>query len=72
MEFEFALKAAANLRTVGPFWYRGWLPVEWDLDSQIQFWRRQRSISRSPRWRAACATDRPDTRQPLARAHAGP
>ena len=36
MEFEFALKAAANLRTVGPFWYRGWLPFEWDLASQSQ------------------------------------
>jgi hypothetical protein len=36
MEFEFALKAAAQLRTVGPFWYRGWLPLEWDLDSQLQ------------------------------------
>jgi len=36
MELEFALKAAANLRTVGPFWYRGWLPFEWDLASQFQ------------------------------------
>jgi hypothetical protein len=38
MEFEFALKAAANLRTVGPFWWRGWLPLEWDLASQFQFY----------------------------------
>ena len=37
MEFEFALKAAAQLRTVGPFWYRGWLPFEWDPASQIEF-----------------------------------
>jgi hypothetical protein len=36
MEFEFALKAAAHLNTVGPFWYRGWLPAEWALDSQAQ------------------------------------
>lgn len=38
VEFEFALKAAANLRTLGPFWYRGWLPVEWDVDSQFQLY----------------------------------
>lgn len=38
MEFEFALKAAANLRTVGPFWWRGWLPLEWDLPSQFQLY----------------------------------
>lgn len=38
VEFEFALKAAANLRTLGPFWYRGWLPFEWDLDSQFQLY----------------------------------
>ncbi len=38
MEFEFALKAAAHLNTVGPFWWRGWLPIEWDLDSQIQLY----------------------------------
>jgi len=33
-----ALKAAANLRTVGPFWWRGWLPLEWDLPSQFQLY----------------------------------
>jgi hypothetical protein len=38
VEFEFALKAAANLRTLGPFWYRGWLPLEWDVDSQFQLY----------------------------------
>jgi hypothetical protein len=38
MEFEFALKAAANLRTVGPFWWRGWLPLEWDVASQFQLY----------------------------------
>ena len=37
MEFEFALKEAAQLHTVGPFWYRGWLPFEWDGASQLQF-----------------------------------
>jgi len=37
MEFEFGLKAAAHLDTVGPFWYRGWLPFEWDGASQWQF-----------------------------------
>jgi hypothetical protein len=37
VEYEFALKAAANLRTLGPFWHRGWLPFEWDVDSQLQF-----------------------------------
>ncbi|MBV8167625.1 MAG: hypothetical protein JO021_12585 [Alphaproteobacteria bacterium] len=37
VEFEFALKAAAGLRTLGPFWHRGWLPFEWDVASQLQF-----------------------------------
>jgi hypothetical protein len=37
MEFEFALKAVAQLHTVGPFWWRGWLPFEWDHASQLQF-----------------------------------
>ena len=36
MEFEFALKAAAGLHTVGPFWWRGWLPFEWDAASQFE------------------------------------
>ena len=38
MEFEFALKAAAHLGTVGPFWWRGWLPLEWDIASQVQLY----------------------------------
>jgi hypothetical protein len=38
MEFEFALKAASHLGTVGPFWWRGWLPLEWDVASQFQFY----------------------------------
>jgi len=38
MEFEFALKAAAHLDTVGPFWHRGWLPLEWDVASQFQLY----------------------------------
>jgi len=37
-EFEFHLKAIAHLRTVGPFWYRGFIPFEWDLSSQFQFY----------------------------------
>lgn len=37
-EFEYALKAAAHLQTVGPFWYRGWLPFEWDWARQGEFY----------------------------------
>lgn len=37
MEYEFALKFAAGLHTVGPFWWRGWLPIEWDTASMWQF-----------------------------------
>lgn len=37
VEFEFALKAAAGLRTVGPFWWRGWIPVEWGAASAWEF-----------------------------------
>lgn len=31
MEYEFALKAAAGLRTVAPFWWRGWMPWDWGV-----------------------------------------
>ncbi|HTJ64888.1 MAG TPA: hypothetical protein VL899_13875 [Alphaproteobacteria bacterium] len=37
-EFEFHLKAINHLRTVGPYWYRGFIPLEWDLSSQFQFY----------------------------------
>ena len=37
MEHEFALKVAAGLRSVGPFWWRGWLPVEWGGTSAWEF-----------------------------------
>lgn len=37
VEYEFALKAAAGLHTVGPFWWRGWLPFSWGWSSAIQF-----------------------------------
>ena len=36
-EFEFALKYAAHGRSVGPYWYRGFVPFEWDVSSQWQF-----------------------------------
>jgi hypothetical protein len=38
IEYEFALKAAAHLSTLGPFWYRGWLPVEWRLVRQFELY----------------------------------
>lgn len=37
VEHEFALKAAAGLRTLGPFWWRGWLPFEWGWRSAWEF-----------------------------------
>jgi len=37
-EYEFALKAAAHIQTVGPFWYRGWLPIEWPWPRQMEFY----------------------------------
>jgi hypothetical protein len=37
-EYEFALKYAAHGRSVGPYWYRGFLPLEWDAASQWQFY----------------------------------
>ncbi len=38
MELEFILQIAAHLHTHAPFWYRGWLPFEWPLAWQIQFY----------------------------------
>lgn len=37
VEHEFALKAAAGLRSLGPFWWRGWLPPEWGGASAWEF-----------------------------------
>ena len=37
-EFEFALKYAAHGRSVGPFWYRGFVPFEWPISSQWEFY----------------------------------
>jgi len=37
-EYEFALKAAAHLDSVGPFWYLGWIPFEWSWRRQAEFW----------------------------------
>jgi len=37
-EYEFALKYAARGYSVGPYWYRGFVPFEWDLSSQWQFY----------------------------------
>jgi hypothetical protein len=37
-EFEDMLKAAAHLQSVGPFWYRGWVPFEWPLQRQLEFY----------------------------------
>jgi hypothetical protein len=36
-EFEFALKYAAHGHSLGPYWYRGFVPFEWDISSQWQF-----------------------------------
>jgi hypothetical protein len=36
-EFEFVLKETAHGDTVGPYWYRGFIPLEWDWASQWQF-----------------------------------
>jgi hypothetical protein len=38
MEFDFILQLAAHLHTHAPFWYRGWLPFEWPLAWQFQFY----------------------------------
>jgi hypothetical protein len=37
-EFEFSLKSAAHGLSVGPYWYRGFVPLEWDIASQWQFY----------------------------------
>jgi hypothetical protein len=37
-EFEFALKYAAGGRSVGPYWYRGFAPLEWPVSSQWEFY----------------------------------
>ena len=37
MEYEFSLKALAGLHTVGPFWWRGWLPPEWGAQHAWDF-----------------------------------
>jgi len=37
VEHEFMLKALAGLHTVGPFWWRGWLPFEWGARSVWEF-----------------------------------
>ena len=37
-EFEFALKYAAHAPSLGPYWYRGYVPLEWDVASQCQFY----------------------------------
>lgn len=31
MEYELGMKAAAGLRTVAPFWWRGWMPWDWGI-----------------------------------------
>lgn len=38
MELEFVLQMAAHLHSHAAFWYRGWLPFEWPLAWQIQFY----------------------------------
>lgn len=37
MEHEFALKGLAGLRTVAPFWWRGWMPWDWGWSSAMEF-----------------------------------
>ena len=37
VEYEFALKAAAGLHTLGPVWWRGWLPFSWGWSSAGEF-----------------------------------
>jgi hypothetical protein len=38
IEYEFALKAAAHLQSVGRFWYLGWLPLEWPWPRQLDLY----------------------------------
>ena len=37
-EFEFALKYAAHAPSLGPYWYRGFVPLEWETSSQWEFY----------------------------------
>jgi hypothetical protein len=37
-EFEFHLKAVDHSASVSPYWYRGFIPLEWSLSSQMQFY----------------------------------
>ena len=37
VEYEFALKALAGLHTLGPFWWRGWLPSAWGAKAAWEF-----------------------------------
>ncbi len=37
VEYEFALKALAGLHTLGPFWWRGWLPPAWGAKAAWEF-----------------------------------
>ena len=37
-EFEFHLKSMAHATSLGAYWYRGFIPLEWDVASQVQFY----------------------------------
>jgi hypothetical protein len=37
-EFEFALKYAAHGPSLGPYWHRGFVPLEWPMSSQWEFY----------------------------------
>lgn len=37
-EFEFALKYAAHAPSLGPYWHRGFVPLEWTTSSQWEFY----------------------------------
>lgn len=37
VEYEFALRNLAGLRTLAPFWWRGWLPFDWGWSSAAEF-----------------------------------
>ena len=38
LEYELALMTAAHLHTDGPFWYLGWLPIEWPIRRQFELY----------------------------------
>lgn len=38
MEYQVVLQVAAHLHSHAAFWYRGWVPFEWPLAWQIQFY----------------------------------